>query len=200
MINTELIKKILEIEFPKNNYSDNEIEFLERYKIKNETEVSILKSKDFLGESFTKVEDYYKNNKHVEDAKELLQKRRDTYNDRTKKEPKAFVDFAGFLEWWYSKVNENGVRKCYYCGIDEATCKSAFEQRIISSEKFTGTLHIERKDPKKGYNEDNCEFACALCNNAKSDMITEYDFIKYFSKPMQKYWEHIKKELDKKKK
>lgn len=197
MENQELIKTILRIEFPEKDFSDKEIEFLERYKIRNETEASILKSNDFLGRNFTKVKDYYKNKEHVGEARELLQKRRNIFHARKKKDPKAFGDFADFLEWWYSKVDENGVRKCCYCGIDEITCKKAFDKGILSSEKFTGTLHIERKNPPKGYNKDNCEFACALCNNAKSDMITEEDFKKFFENPMQKYWEHIKEELDK---
>ena len=195
MDNRELIKTILKIEYPEKDFTDKEIEFLERFKIEKETERSILKSKDFLGKDFMKVEDYYRDNEHVSKARDLLQKRCTTFHNRVKKDPNAFGGFAGFLEWWYSKVDENGRQRCCYCGIDEITCKQAFEKGILSSQKFTGTLHIERKNPKKGYNKDNCEFACALCNNAKSDMITEEEFKEFFVKPMQEYWEHIKEKL-----
>lgn len=205
MENKNIVRKFLEVEFPGVEFTDQQVEFLERFKIKNETEKSILK--DILGENFVTVTEYYNANKHVESAKERLQERRNTFDARKKKDHDAFHDadnpdnssFANFLTWWYSKVNKEGYRKCCYCGIDEKTCKDAFEYKILSSKKFTGAFHVERKDPNKGYNDSNCDFACALCNNAKSDMITKEDFIRYFSEPMKEYWEHIKEELEKKK-
>lgn len=205
MENEIVLRKFLKIEFPEIEFTDKEVKFLERFKIKEETETSILK--DILGKNFITVTEYYRANQHVESAKERLQERRNTFNDRKKKDFNAFHDsnnpddypFANFLAWWYSKVNEEGYRKCYYCGIDEKTCEDAFKYKIISSEKFTGALHVERKDSNGGYNDGNCDFACALCNNAKSDMISEDDFNTYFKEPMKKYWEHIKEELKKKK-
>ena len=205
MENETILRKFLKIEFPKVEFTDEEMDFLERFKIKNETEASILKN--ILGENFTTVTEYYKTHPHIERAKERLQERHKTFNDRKKKDPNAFSNtenpddcsFVNFLVWWYSKVDKEGYRKCYYCGIDEKTCEDAFKYKVLPSKKFTGTLHIERKNSDLGYNEDNCEFACALCNNAKSDMITEDDFNTYFKEPMKKYWSHIKEELKKNK-
>lgn len=66
--------------------------------------------------------------------------------------------------------------------------QAAFEKGLVQSKKFTGTLHIDKKDPDKGYNRYNCEFACALCNNAKSDIFTEKDFEKFIAPAIKKYW------------
>ncbi|GAG98234.1 unnamed protein product, partial [marine sediment metagenome] len=39
-------------------------------------------------------------------------------------------------------------------------------------------LEIDRKDNQKGYAEENCVLACALCNNAKSDKFSGEEFRK----------------------
>lgn len=101
------------------------------------------------------------------------------------------------MSWWCEKTSETGKRHCCYCGIDEETLKDAFEQKHISSKKgaFSGELQIERKNPNGNYCNDNCEFACVICNNAKSDMISADDFNKYLVPRIQEYWNHIKKKL-----
>ena len=101
------------------------------------------------------------------------------------------------MSWWCENTSETGKRHCCYCGIDEETLKDAFEQKHISSKKgaFSGELQIERKNPNGNYCNDNCEFACVICNNAKSDMISADDFNKYLVPRIQEYWNHIKKKL-----
>jgi len=37
---------------------------------------------------------------------------------------------------------------------------------------------VDRKDNKKGYNEENCVLACPICNNAKRDKFTYKEFKK----------------------
>ena len=56
----------------------------------------------------------------------------------------------------------------------------------------------ERKDPDGDYCADNCEFACVICNNAKSDMISAEDFKKFFVPGIKEYWKHIEEEIKKK--
>ena len=204
----ELVKKFLKVEFPdsEKDFTDKDIEFLKRFKIENETESSILKSEGFLGKNFISVDNYYTENKHVRKAKERLQELRNIYRDRTKKDPKAFDDFASFLDWWYDQVDEKGNRKCYYCGIDEKTAKEAFgaaakgKISLLETKKTAwknGSMQIDRMAPKGDYSAKNCVFACVLCNNAKSDLITDEDFRFYFGESMKRYWEHIRKELEK---
>ena len=41
-----------------------------------------------------------------------------------------------------------------------------------------GKLEVDRKDNKKGYNEENCVLSCAICNNDKSDKFTYKEFKK----------------------
>jgi len=59
-------------------------------------------------------------------------------------------------------------------------------------------LQIERKDPDGDYCADNCEFACVICNNAKSDMISADDFTTYFVSGIKEYWAYIEEEIKKK--
>lgn len=114
---------------------------------------------------------------------------------------KGGFEFKEFYKW-YKKQEKS----CYYCGTTEKVLKELFpkqdkdKQQItdktqsakthkIESKKksFTGTLHIDKKDPNKGYNADNCVFACALCNNAKSDMINAENFKTYFGEKMGEF-------------
>lgn len=109
--------------------------------------------------------------------------------------PVLEMDFSDFLNWW-----SNQEKNCYYCGIDEKTTDELFKKELIKSKKrsFTGKLQIDRKDPNKGYNNENCVFACVLCNNAKSDMISEKDFKEIIAPPIRVYWNLLKKKGDKK--
>ncbi|MBF7047814.1 hypothetical protein IY804_06995 [Campylobacter volucris] len=52
-------------------------------------------------------------------------------------------------------------------------------------------MQIERLDPDKGYNEENCVLACCICNNAKSDMINTENFKKYFGKHIKSFYEDL---------
>ena len=69
---------------------------------------------------------------------------------------------------------------------------------ISKKPSFSGELQIERKDPDGDYCHDNCEFACVICNNAKSDMISAEDFKKFFVPGIKEYWAHIEEEINKK--
>lgn len=105
-------------------------------------------------------------------------------------------EFPVFLEWWLSEMDDSGNCHCCYCGVSESTVRSAFSMGIIHSKKpsFSGNLQIERMDPLGGYNKNNCRFACVICNNAKSDMISRDDFVEYFADGIKRYWNHIEKD------
>lgn len=208
---SQTLENFLKKEFPQNIFDDKQKVFLQRYSIdKGEGNTA---PNQILKEVYTDrknygVEQFYTDNKHVEKAAEQLQRIHNRFKslcDRIKKKkefenPPFDSDFSAFLDWWCERTeeaekskesNENnvqGIRRCYYCGIEETKSQAAFEKGLVQSKKFTGTLHIDKKDPDKGYNRDNCEFACALCNNAKSDIFTEKDFEKFIAPAIKKYW------------
>ena len=99
----------------------------------------------------------------------------------SKERQKGFKSFANFYKW--HSLQEP---KCHYCGTSQDELDRLF-QKSVSSKKFSATLHIERKHPDKGYNADNCVLACSLCNNAKSDMISEANFKQYFAKSIRNF-------------
>ncbi len=103
-----------------------------------------------------------------------------TSSDSERKD--GFGSFKAFYEWFLAQKD-----KCHYCGTSQDELKRLFDKGAISSKKFSATLHIERKNANKGYNAQNCVLACALCNNAKSDMISEPNFQKYFANSVKEF-------------
>lgn len=176
-------------------FTEEEKTFLIRYSIKKEYGKTNTLLKDMglhVGE-----QTYYRGHEHVRKAVKRLQ---DTcYKRFAELQKRVEVPFENsfekFFQWWCSEMDESGNRHCCYCGVDENTVQQAF-QTVLSSKKpsFNGSLQIERIEPDGGYNSTNCHFACVLCNNAKSDMISSEDFQKYFAPGVKEYWEHIKKE------
>lgn len=199
----ELVEKYLKIKYPDKKFSEPDLEFLARYSVKKEgCESKILKDRGLISDK-GRVQDYYAEHEAVKNAKDCIQKIYERFStkrsDQKKKENPVDVfgdDFESFFAWWCEKP-ENGIRHCCYCGIDENTLKDAFKNGLVISKKrsFSGELQIERKDPNKGYCHDNCEFACVICNNAKSDMISADNFKKFFVPGIKEYWEHIKEKL-----
>lgn len=208
----ELVKQYLKR--TKKNYSDYQfsdadLEFLARYSVKKEPKERETMKRLGLISDKGRVQDYYAEHEAVKKAKDCIQKIYERFstkrNDQKKKENPVNVfdnDFESFFDWWCKKTPEDGIRKCYYCEVDEDTVRAAFAKDekgkcVISSKKrsFSGELQIERKDPDGDYCDSNCEFACVICNNAKSDMISAEDFTKFFVPGIKEYWKHIKEKL-----
>ena len=208
----ELVKQYLKKtmkNYSDDQFSDADLEFLARYSVKKEgCESKILKDLGLICGKET-VQSYYDAHGTVKEAKECIQnihKRFNTKRDSQKKKENPVDvfgdDFESFFAWWCDKTPEDGIRKCCYCKVDEDTVRAAFakdekDKCVISSKKrsFSGELQIERKNPDGDYCADNCDFACVICNNAKSDMISEDDFKKFFVPGIKEYWEHIKEKL-----
>lgn len=194
----ELIEYIIAIEFPDGEFTEDNKQFLIEYSINKKPSVNrVLKE---IGSEIKSETEYLKKYPQVKALKEVLQDRHNTFISKVNSDMKtgknAFDrDFTLFLKWWY-----NQKRECYYCGIRGDVVKEAFESGIIASKKrsFSGTLQIDKKNPDKGYNKDNCVFACVLCNNAKSDMITSEDFKKILAPAFSDYWKEIEKRLKEK--
>lgn len=92
----------------------------------------------------------------------------------------------GFYEWYHDQP-----KKCAYCGIEEYKLKALFnnESGILSTKRKRGRfLELERKDADTNkYSPQNCVLACYLCNNHKSDLISEEDHKTYFAKAIKDY-------------
>ena len=196
-----LINRILEELCKTYNYSpelfsDKNKEFLIRYSILKDIS-SVNKLLNELEEKPNTYDAFFEGNRHVKCARDYIN---DIYSRyiSTPERKKGFESFEKFLEWWFKPQNyPDGKKVCHYCGIDEDTAKEIFVSRTISSKKFTGTLHIDRKDPDGGYNPGNCVFACSICNNTKSDMMSDKDFEKYFKDSIIRFWEEKKEEFKK---
>jgi len=84
------------------------------------------------------------------------------------------------------RLYERDGNKCYYCGIDE-------EDFFRIWGKFYGgktrgkKLEVDRRDNEKGYTLENCVLACSVCNNAKSDKLTDGEF-KKVGKAIKQIW------------
>ncbi|EAJ1255024.1 hypothetical protein A0Y59_07585 [Campylobacter lari] len=104
-----------------------------------------------------------------------------------------FEEMKKFALWYEKERIDPEERKCYYCGITEEKLEILFKNKIIQSKKpsFNGTLQIERLNPNKGYVEDNCVWACCICNNAKSDMINAKNFQEYFAKRIECFYNSL---------
>ena len=187
-----VLEKFLKLEFTDEEYSKftekNKL-FLTKYSIEKSPSPNTVLVE--IGEKIQKVDMYFKEYPLVMQAKIRLQEIYNKYNTESRKD--GFGSFEKFLVWWYSKEG-----KCIYCGIDETVSASAFVSKIIPTKKKAwqkGILQIERRIPEKGYIPENCELACVLCNNAKSDMISDVDFERFFSEATKNYWEYIKTKI-----
>ena len=84
------------------------------------------------------------------------------------------------------KLYKRDGRKCHYCRIKEESfiwIWGPFYGGKIRGKK----LEIDRKDNQKGYSEENCVLACAICNNAKSDKFT-YEEFKRVGRVIREIW------------
>ena len=183
-------KEFIKLKFNK-VLKEEESSFLYKYIIegKNETEI--------LPAQYQKVEDFYKSHKDTEDIKIIIQKIKNQGRGKAEFEINNKYNPVSFLKFYYSILKKNkGKHTCYYCGISEDTCKEFCQKRPVGfNKRHRGfVLEIEKKDPTKGYTEKNCELACHICNNAKSDLFTEEEFSKNIVPQIKKFWENWKKQ------
>ena len=161
-------------------------------KVAKKKNISIDKAKemytsytDYLAEElFVNVETIKKLNQKLHKEISKIQKIYERFDEN--RQVGFDKNFNKFYNWYITqKKKQNNC--CYYCKISENGLKELFDKGILKSKKFTATFHIERLDSEKNYIADNMVFACSLCNNAKSDMISENDFKDYFANPMYQY-------------
>jgi hypothetical protein len=124
-----------------------------------------------------------------ESLRKLIRKSNQTFNNKKDVPEFAFFDRAGkraFFEWYRKQP-----RVCGYCGIEEWKLAKLFAKGdgVLRTKRGRGqSLELERKDTGSNeYNESNCILACYVCNNHKSDLISEAEFREYFSQPIRNY-------------
>lgn len=112
----------------------------------------------------------------------IIKRIRSLYHNK-KKLPEFSGGFNEFYKWHQSQyAKQNG--KCYYCGTDEKVIATLFEKKYQHRKRITRGKHleIERRDAIKNiYNKDNCVLACYFCNNDKSDIFSEAEYLEYLS-------------------
>lgn len=127
-----------------------------------------------------------------EEGKELrsqIKRSNQTFNN--KKENSDFDYFKSkgkryFFEWYNRQP-----RVCIYCGIEEYKLQKVFDKDFgnLRTKRGRGSsLELERRDTSSNlYNEENCALACYLCNNHKSDLITEDEHRRFFATKIKEY-------------
>lgn len=108
------------------------------------------------------------------------------FNEQRKE---LFYDPKKLLEW-HNKQNDC----CNYCGITQSELSRIVQSRRGNltlnqkTKRSKGTLEIEKLDPNNGYTYENSVLSCPFCNNAKSNLISEDDWRKFFAPAMRNYF------------
>ena len=90
---------------------------------------------------------------------------------RDRKDDAWMGSSESFYRWYLGQS-----KKCHYCGVSEEQVREYFRNNPSRGGRRGQHLEIERKEPKDRYSPANCVLACYVCNNAKSDFISEQDF------------------------
>lgn len=130
------------------------------------------------------------NNRDLE-LHELIQKSNQIFTNKKSNPDFNYFEKQGkrrFFDWY-----EKQPRVCGYCGIEEHKLKELFDYQtgILGTQRGRGrSLELERKITNPNlYNEENCILACYVCNNHKSDLISEEDHLTYFAEKIREYLE-----------
>ena len=98
----------------------------------------------------------------------------------------GFLTLVSFQNWYNSQS-----KKCHYCGIDEKIVQEIVMCGKLTSARFPKKglkargrnrgkwLEVDRKKPKGNYTASNCVLACYFCNNDKSDVFNENQYIQF---------------------
>ena len=116
---------------------------------------------------------------------------------------KRITEFGGkgnFVRWYYEQYFEVKAQgkepRCKYCNVLEKDCADYFTKLVkngVLKRKRGQHLEVERCDAVSNkYNPENCVLICYLCNNAKSEFISEKDFRNTIADGIRKFWEKQK--------
>jgi len=101
------------------------------------------------------------------------------------------IDFNEFILWHLKQPLQ-----CCYCGIKENNLQIYFNMTTIDilgikrTNRFSNKLEIEHVINKNKGTENNLRLACYICNNAKSDFLTQKMF-KPIAKGINQFWSNV---------
>jgi len=106
-----------------------------------------------------------------------------------------FSNYNRLMSWYEEQKNSVGEIQCGYCNITESKLKVIIKNRggkltlNGKTKRSLGTMEIEKLNSEGAYTYDNCIMACPLCNNAKSNLISDKDWRAFFVEPMKNYYQ-----------
>lgn len=154
--------------------------------VKGNSGFHVYKNKDTINDCKVAIDDIGKLFQEVEPPIEVgdkdiyrYKKLYDLYNSDSNKK-KGFGSFKRFYDWWLKQYFLNNG-KCEYCKVDEHKIEELARSRKLRLRENRGlVLEVDRRDPNRGYGEDNCALVCYFCNNDKSNIFNEEEYKKFF--------------------
>ena len=147
---------------------------------------------------YNSIDEYYASKLGIslEGFKELQSKFKDYHAFYTKyynsTREALFGDYKKFLNWHNSQKD-----RCGYCGVTQSELLEVVNIRggnltlNNKTKRSKGALEIEKRDPAKEYTNENSILCCPLCNNAKSNLISEDDWNEFFVSSMKAFYKSI---------
>lgn len=115
------------------------------------------------------------------------------YSKYFNEERKGLFDNPENFLKWYNKQKDS----CNYCDITQSALHEIVKKRNGNltlnqkTKRSKGTLEIEKLNPSEGYTYSNSVLCCPFCNNAKSNLISEEDWRRFFAPVMKNYFNSI---------
>jgi hypothetical protein len=104
------------------------------------------------------------------------------------------------LKKWYDGETLSGA-KCKYCGLTEEEQFKLFNNDNLRSKRLFPSLaksnrkmgrgkflEIDRKNPNNDYSSENCNLCCYFCNNDKSDIFTDKQYVEFAAPQKRAEW------------
>lgn len=124
-----------------------------------------------------------------EEIRNEIKRSNQLYNSRVGKPEFSKFKELGKREFYQWFADQPKV--CRYCGIEEFKLQKLFDKETgpLNTKRGRGrTLELERRDSASNeYSPENCILACYVCNNHKSDLISEEEHLRYFAPAIKKY-------------
>lgn len=115
-----------------------------------------------------------------------------------------FTSLNEFTLWWASQYVEQEGR-CCYCKTKISDIQRLIQAGILKTRRVGPgrvgmrgfQLEVERCDSdNNAYSSKNCKLACYYCNNDKSNIFTEIDFVQFMGKSKKEYFQFLLEKLD----
>lgn len=108
---------------------------------------------------------------------------RSLYHNKRKLEGFEFLPngFNSFYKW-YIRQYEKQQGCCHYCQTKEHVIATLLEKKYPARKRLNRGNHLEidRLNPKiTAYSPENCVLSCYFCNNDKSDIFDEKEYLDY---------------------